>query len=236
MLKVPDVLSLHLAKFPQPFDPIGLNNNLPQAEGLIDAELIQGDYFVSHSYSWTEFDIDPETQVLTVTTYGIDRYTEEDVDPENPDNRLEEVLASQPTILSQFTVNPAAAPVVEDQTFTVEENTAIGTLVGTVIATDANENQQDLLTYTIVDGNTDVDGDGTAAFAIDSGAITVSDTDDLQVSQNFALQLTVTDPTGLSDTAIVTINVAEDVNNAPVAEDATFTVAENSAVGTLSLS
>ncbi|ERT09509.1 hypothetical protein M595_0527 [Lyngbya aestuarii BL J] len=25
------------------YDPMGLNNNLPQAEGLIDAELLQGD-------------------------------------------------------------------------------------------------------------------------------------------------------------------------------------------------
>ncbi|MBE9045634.1 phytase [Pleurocapsales cyanobacterium LEGE 10410] len=41
---------------PLGFDPIGLDDNLPQAEGLIDAELIRGDY-----YSWTEFEIDSQT-------------------------------------------------------------------------------------------------------------------------------------------------------------------------------
>lgn len=222
------------AQFPQPFDPIGLDDNLPQAQGLIDAELIQGDYFVSHSYSWTEFDIDPETQVLTVTTYGIDGYTEEDVDPENPDNRLEEVLASQPTILSQFTVNPAVAPVVEDQTFSLAENSLVGTIVGTVAATDANENQQDLLTYSFTETN-DRDDDGDPAFVIDeeTGTITVFDEDELnfEVNPSFALLLTVVDVGGLADTATITINLTN-VNEAPIAQDATFSIFENSLVDT----
>ncbi len=89
--------------FPSPFDPIGLNNNLPQAEGLIQSELLQGDYFVSHSYSWSAFEIDPVSQQLMVTTYGIDGYTEEEV-LANP----EEVLSREPRILSQFTVQPKA--------------------------------------------------------------------------------------------------------------------------------
>ena len=57
------------------YDPMGLNNNLPQAEGLIDAELIKGDYVGNFHLSWTEFNIDEETQQLTVTTYGILPYT-----------------------------------------------------------------------------------------------------------------------------------------------------------------
>ncbi|XQQ08029.1 MAG: alkaline phosphatase D family protein [Leptolyngbya sp. IPPAS B-1204] len=42
------------------YDPIGLNNNLPQADGLIQANLLQGDYVSVHTYGWTEFDIDPK--------------------------------------------------------------------------------------------------------------------------------------------------------------------------------
>ena len=86
---------------PLGFDPIGLNENLPQAEGLIDAELLQGDYYVGHSYSWTEFDIDAVTQQLRVTTYGVDAYTEEEI-LENP----EAIDDLTPTVLSEFTVNP----------------------------------------------------------------------------------------------------------------------------------
>ncbi len=86
---------------PLGFDPIGLDNNLPQAEGLIDAQLLQGDYYVGHSYSWTEFDIDADTQQLRVTTYGVDGYSETEI-LENP-NAINNLT---PTILSEFVVNP----------------------------------------------------------------------------------------------------------------------------------
>ncbi|MFM7527643.1 MAG: phytase [Nodosilinea sp.] len=83
------------------YDPVGLNTNLPQADGLIEATLLQGDYVAVHNYSWTEFDIAAETQVLTVTTYGIDAYREADV-LTNPDA----VLGLTPRIISQFEVTP----------------------------------------------------------------------------------------------------------------------------------
>ncbi len=86
---------------PLDFDPLGLDNNLPQAEGLIDAELIQGDYYVGHTYGWTEFDIDQETQQLRVTTYGVDAYSEEEI-LANP-NAINEL---EPTVVSEFVVNP----------------------------------------------------------------------------------------------------------------------------------
>jgi Ca2+-binding RTX toxin-like protein len=100
------------------YDPVGLNNNLAIADGLIDATLLQGDYVAVHNYSWTEFDINPATQKLIVTTYGIDAYSEADV-LANP----EAVLALTPRIISQFEVNPGG--------FSVQSGTdAAETLVG----------------------------------------------------------------------------------------------------------
>ena len=83
------------------YDPVGLNNNLDIADGAIDAELMQGDYIATHTFGWTEFDIASDTQQLTVTTYGVDAYSEEDV-LTNPSaiDRLE------PFVVSQFVVNP----------------------------------------------------------------------------------------------------------------------------------
>ncbi|MGK7955706.1 MAG: alkaline phosphatase D family protein, partial [Crocosphaera sp.] len=86
---------------PLGFDPLGLNNNLLQAEGLIDATLIQGDYFVGHTYGWTEFDIDPETQQLKVITYGIEAYSEDELLSDT-----DTIISRQPTIMSEFIVNP----------------------------------------------------------------------------------------------------------------------------------
>lgn len=86
---------------PLDYDPIGLNDNLPAAEGLIDAELIKGDYLACHTFGWAEFEIDPGTQDLLVTVYGVDAYSEADLlaDPNGVVNRT-------PRVVSQFTVHP----------------------------------------------------------------------------------------------------------------------------------
>jgi hypothetical protein len=83
------------------YDPIGLNENNVGAEGLIDAELLQGDYLACHTYGWAEFEITPETQELLVTVYGVDAYSETDLlaDPNDVINR-------EPRVVSQFKVYP----------------------------------------------------------------------------------------------------------------------------------
>lgn len=86
---------------PLGYDPLGLNNNLPQADNLINAKLLQGDYIASHTYGWTEFNIDAETQKLTLTTYGVDAYTREELEA-NPNA----IINRQPKIVSQFEVDP----------------------------------------------------------------------------------------------------------------------------------
>jgi phosphodiesterase/alkaline phosphatase D-like protein len=86
---------------PLAYDPIGLNSNLSAADGLIDAELIQGDYLACHTYGWAEFEIEADTQDLLITVYGIHAYSESDLlsDPNS-------VLKQDPRIVSQFTVHP----------------------------------------------------------------------------------------------------------------------------------
>jgi uncharacterized repeat protein (TIGR01451 family) len=89
---------------PLGYDPLGLDKNLTQANGLINAKLLQGDYVATNTYGWTEFNIDKLTQKLTVTTYGIDAYTPEELQA-NPT----EVTNRVPKIVSQFEVTPSAA-------------------------------------------------------------------------------------------------------------------------------
>jgi hypothetical protein len=78
------------------YDPIGLDDS------PIDAELLVGRYVSVNAYGWTEFDVDADTQQLTVTTYGIDWYTEDELlaQPWRVSNR-------PPRIFSQFVVYPA---------------------------------------------------------------------------------------------------------------------------------
>lgn len=81
----------------QPFgyDPIGL------AGSPINARLVQGDYLASHTYGWSEFTINPTTQVLTVTTWGIPSYSAAEL-AANPST----ILTRTPAIVSQFVVTP----------------------------------------------------------------------------------------------------------------------------------
>ena len=83
------------------YDPIGLNENNVGAEGLINSELLQGDYLACHTFGWAEFEIVAGSQELVVKVYGVDAYGEIDllVDPND-------VLSQIPRVVSQFIVHP----------------------------------------------------------------------------------------------------------------------------------
>ncbi|NJL22934.1 MAG: T9SS type A sorting domain-containing protein [Leptolyngbyaceae cyanobacterium SM1_3_5] len=103
---------------------------------------------------------------------------------------------------------PNAAPIVQPATFSIVENTAAGTRVGNITAIDP---EGQTLTYAIAAGNADFDGDGTAAFGINSatGELTVTDSHDLDFerSASFALSIAAQDSEGQSSTATATINL-----------------------------
>ena len=80
---------------PLGYDPLGLQGS------TINAELLVGGYAAVHVYGWTEFNIDAGTQELTVTTYGINPYTEEDLMTDPLD-----VVFRRPQVVSQFGVRP----------------------------------------------------------------------------------------------------------------------------------
>ncbi|HYH07456.1 MAG TPA: cadherin domain-containing protein [Thermoanaerobaculia bacterium] len=125
--------------------------------------------------------------------------------------------------------NANEAPVASDATFSLDENSANGTSVGGVSASDQDASQT--LTYAITAGN------ALGAFTINSstGVITVADVTDVnfEVNPTFTLTVTATDNgTGnLSDTAAITINLTN-LNEAPVVDAATVAIDENSANGT----
>lgn len=107
------------------------------------------------------------------------------------------------------------------------ENSANGTVAGTVTAVDPDAG--DSLSFSITDGNTD------GAFAIDSvtGEISVANSSALDgdTTPSFDLTVEVRDTMGLTDDVLASINLLN-VNEAPVAADATFAVVENSTNGT----
>ncbi|MCP4343991.1 MAG: PKD domain-containing protein, partial [Desulfobacterales bacterium] len=113
---------------------------------------------------------------------------------------------------------------VEDQTVALDENSAKETSVVTVSASGPIET----LTYIITAGNTG------NAFAIDadSGLITVNDSSqlDYEITQTYTLTVKVSDGTSDAE-ALITITINNLSEYKPVAENATFSVNENSPAG-----
>ncbi len=79
------------------YSPVGLQRT------SIDADLTDGSYLAVNSFGWSEFEIDAQTQRLTVTTYGIPWYDQLDFA-----NDTNEVLGRVPKVISQFNVDPLA--------------------------------------------------------------------------------------------------------------------------------
>ena len=138
-------------------------------------------------------------------------------------------LSSQATItISLLNVNEA--PLITNQSFSVLENSANGTIVGTILATDPDAGQTK--TFSIISGNTN------GSFTINSstGVLTVANTTSLnfEAIPSFALVVNVQDNgTGnLSSQATMTISV-QNINEPPIVLNQAFSLAENSSNGTL---
>jgi autotransporter-associated beta strand protein len=121
--------------------------------------------------------------------------------------------------------NPApanTAPVItSNQSFSVNENVSLATVVGTVVATDADANST-LSGWTIVSGNTG------SAFAINAatGQITVAGAINYEETPSYSLGVTVSDGTATSavGTVVVTVTNAAEYSDffgssSPTADD-----------------
>jgi hypothetical protein len=122
------------------------------------------------------------------------------------------------------------APTITVATYSLAENSANATVVGTIQASDADG---DTLIYSILIGNTG------QAFGLESatGILSVVDSSalDYEITPVFSLLVKASDG-ALSDSATVTINlidVDESINQPPSLSDATFSIAENSPNNTL---
>lgn len=176
------------------------------------------------------FTIDSATGMISVATAPLPTA---DTDPEFVlDVRVSDSGNPDRTADAQVTISVGpgnTVPVANDATFTLEENSGDGTVVGSVTATDADAGQT--LTYHF--------SSGSGAFAIDSetGEITVADSTqlDYEAVTQFTLNVVVTDSgnPAKSDDAIVTINLTDVNEFEPTISNATFALLENTPNGTV---
>jgi hypothetical protein len=107
-----------------------------------------------------------------------------------------------PVIMSCEKKDENSAPSINDQTFVIDENSSLGTIVGQIIASDPDSQ---LITYNIIGGNTN------DAFSISSedGIITVQNEEaiDFETNPVFTLQVEVTDDNNSSASANIDIEL-----------------------------
>ena len=120
-------------------------------------------------------------------------------------------------------------PEIADASYSVEENTAAGLVLGTLVATDPDKSApNNTLTYKVLSGNE------TGMFELsDAGKLTlISDSLNFEKVASYTLTVQVSDAGTPSqkDTAIVKISVL-DVNEKPEIADASYSVEENTAAG-----
>ncbi|MCA9060152.1 MAG: cadherin repeat domain-containing protein, partial [Planctomycetaceae bacterium] len=173
------------------------------------------------------FRIDPSTGQIAVSSTTLLGSTSQFVlEVRVVDNA---VIQSYDTVTVTINVDPGnQTPTIADQSLSVAENSANGTVVGMVVASDPDAGQ--VLSWAITSGNN-------GAFAIDAttGEITVNNGGLLNCESNsqYVLQVTVTDNGSpqRSATAAVTIQL-QDVNENPLISPVTVSLNENSSVGT----
>ncbi|WP_420316275.1 cadherin domain-containing protein [Ekhidna sp.] len=119
-----------------------------------------------------------------------------------------------------------SSPLISDQAFDVDENSAVGTPVGTIEASDPDN---DNLSFAIASGN------DSQQFALDgaTGILTVADPEafDFEASSSYELAIKVSDGNGGSAQASISVMI-NDVNEAPEFLVIDFDIDENVANGT----
>ena len=87
------------------YSPVGIQ------DPSINASFSVGGPVAAHYYGWTEFEVDPASKALTLTTWGVDWYTPEEsaLDPQA-------IIARPLTVRQRFTVQPQATACFGDLT------------------------------------------------------------------------------------------------------------------------
>ena len=120
--------------------------------------------------------------------------------------------------------------------FSVDENSASGTLVGTLVVSDADSAEVNAFTWSIDGGNTG----GAFSIVPDSGELKVATAGALDYesdNKEYSLTVTVNDGSDAKASATVIVNITDVNDNQPVISDQSLSVDENatgsSSIGTL---
>jgi len=115
-------------------------------------------------------------------------------------------------------------PVINNQSFSFNENISTGTIIYSV---NADDPENDSIEYTITAGNID----NLFSISRTTGNIELINQADYEIQQTYDLVILISD-SQYTDTAIVSVNINNVNDNAPVIENQAFSIAKDVPVGT----
>ncbi|WP_435414534.1 cadherin domain-containing protein [Polaribacter aestuariivivens] len=135
-------------------------------------------------------------------------------------------LDAQATITVNIIDEIDQAPTIADQTFSIDENSPNATVIGQVVASDP---QNATLTYSITQQS--ISG---ALTISNSGSLSVADESvfDFETNQTFTASVQITNSV-ITDTAQITVNINDLVDQPPVIVDQSFFIKENSSMSSI---
>ncbi|NVK31941.1 MAG: tandem-95 repeat protein [Gammaproteobacteria bacterium] len=194
----------------------GLFNGLEEPLANVLVSLDTGQSAVSDADGVVEFGY-LKPGPYTVTSAAVGNATDS-----TPNPTATYLFAGQ-SFKASFGKSLNVAPWILPKTAEVQEHSPISTSITLCDAGD--DNVGDNLSFAITAGN----GDGKFALDPNTCELTVADDIEYDDFSSFTLEITVTDASGVSSTALITINVSE-LNEPPVAADQSVITPEDTAI------
>ena len=220
----------------QSFD---INENSANDTSVGTVALSDADSAAVNTFTWSitagntnsasAFAIDSSTGEITVATSGeLDRENTASYNLTITVSDGANTSSAETVTINVNDLNDNTPIITASQSFSVDENSANNTSVGTVMATDADVTATTYQDWTITGGNTN------NAFAINpsTGEITVATSSELdrENTASYSLTITVSDGANTSSAETVTVNVNDLNDNLPIiTASQSFSVDENSA-------
>ncbi len=187
--------------------------------GEIIASDADGDsiFFKTISGAAPYFTIDEETGIVVVNDISsLDNTITHNIDLTM---QVHDPISYKQAIITVKLI-PQTPPVINNQSFTLDENSTNGTYVGTITATPGSDTT---LTYSILSGN----DEGTFAINQNTGQLSIADSTLIDYEKNTKIEIVVTvNDSALNSNAIITVNII-DINEVPIATNYAFLLPSN---------
>ncbi|NEQ37432.1 MAG: DUF4347 domain-containing protein [Okeania sp. SIO3I5] len=191
-------------------DPITIDENVAANTAVGTLSTVDPETGDTFTYALVAGEGDTDNKTFTIDGDQLKINSSPDFETQSTYNiRVQTTDAAGETFEEELTINindVNETPEFLEQSFDIAEKSDNQTIIGTLNATDPEDDE---LTFSITN-NVDPDADGNFAFVVDGDRLLVNDSDDLDRETNSILNITIEVSDGeLTDEATVTVNLSD---------------------------